>query len=57
MQVSVEECEGSYPSPTLLVEETDVVTGHPPGSDLCCRLTTPTVDQIAVALVRAARSS
>lgn len=57
VQVSVEYCEGSYPSPTLLVNDTDVVTGHGPGPDTCCRLDTPRWDQIAVALLQAATRS
>lgn len=50
--VVVEDHVGQYPSPTLLVGDTDVLTGQPLGHDPCCRLELPTADQIASALRR-----
>lgn len=48
--VRVEECEGDYPSPTLLIDGVDVVTGAPPRKEICCRLDLPTSDGIMTAL-------
>lgn len=48
--VAVEEREGLYPSPTLLVNGIDVATGAPPTDGVCCRLDLPTHDQIHTAL-------
>lgn len=50
--VLVEELEGSYPSPTLLVDGVDVVTGTAPSHEACCRLDLPTRTQILDALRR-----
>ena len=47
----IEEVEGPYPSPTLLVNGDDV-TGRPLGSDPACRLDTPTTEQIIAAITR-----
>lgn len=49
--VLVEELEGPYPSPTLLVHGVDVVTGTVPSREACCRLDLPTRTQILDALV------
>ncbi|GAB5008923.1 hypothetical protein MAHJHV63_33920 [Mycobacterium avium subsp. hominissuis] len=54
--VRIEELEGAYPSPTLLVEGVDVATGAPPSHETCCRLDLPTCAQITSALNRAATS-
>jgi hypothetical protein len=48
----IEEAEGDYPSPTLLVDGLDVVTGQPGGGAPRCRLDLPTREQIATALSR-----
>jgi hypothetical protein len=52
--VRVEELEGAYPSPTLLIEGIDVATGAPPRREICCRFDLPTCVQITSALTRAA---
>jgi hypothetical protein len=52
--VRVEEREGDYSSPTLLIEGIDVATGAPPPREICCRLDLPTCAQITTALTRAA---
>lgn len=48
--VVVEEQEGPYPSPTLLINGVDVVTGHSLTGHVSCRLDMPTHDQIITAL-------
>lgn len=48
----VHEHDGDYPSPTLLIDRVDVVTGMPPESGACCRLQLPAAAQIMDALVR-----
>ncbi|MGH3505065.1 MAG: organomercurial lyase MerB [Nocardioidaceae bacterium] len=48
--VIVEEREGPYPSPTLLIDNRDVLTGGPPSRGACCRLELPTTGQIVAAL-------
>ncbi|MGH3098961.1 MAG: hypothetical protein ACRDMV_23485 [Streptosporangiales bacterium] len=48
----IEEVEGPYPSPTLLIDGLDAVTGRPVGGGVCCRLDLPTTAQIAAALQR-----
>jgi hypothetical protein len=48
--VQVSELEGDYPSPTLLIDGIDVVTGEPPRREPCCRFDLPTRDQILAAL-------
>jgi hypothetical protein len=45
----IEEIEGPYPSPTLLVGGRDV-TEHPPGVGPACRLDLPNRDQISRAI-------
>jgi hypothetical protein len=45
----IEEIEGSYPSPTLLIGGIDV-TGRALGSDPACRLDVPARDQIVAAI-------
>ncbi len=50
---AVEECVGAYPSPTVLVDGRDVVTGQPPAPQACCRFDLPTAQQIAAALSEA----
>jgi hypothetical protein len=49
VEASIEEIEGSYPSPTLLIEGIDV-TGHRPAPGASCRLDLPTEEQILAAL-------
>lgn len=48
----VEEFEGAYPSPTLLIDGIDAATGRPPAAMAgpCCRLDLPTRSQIRAAL-------
>jgi hypothetical protein len=46
----IEEIEGNYPSPTLLVNGIDVVSGRPVSSHAACRLDVPTEDQVVAAL-------
>lgn len=48
--VEVTEVEGSYPSPTLVIDGLDVMTGAPPLDQVCCRLDLPTCAQILEAL-------
>jgi hypothetical protein len=48
--VQVNEREGDYPSPTLLIDGIDVATGAAPPREPCCRLDLPTRDQILAAL-------
>jgi hypothetical protein len=52
MAAVVEDMEGEYPSPTVLVNGVDVVTGRPASGDARCRLDLPTRDQILGALRR-----
>lgn len=51
--VEVEELEGSYPSPTLVINGVDVTTGAAPAGQACCRLDLPTSTQILQALRQA----
>lgn len=48
--VEVIEMEGSYPSPTLVIDGIDVTTGAPPLEQVCCRFDLPTCTQILQAL-------
>ena len=50
--VRVQEIEGAFPSPTLLVGGMDVVTGAAPAAEPCCRLDLPTRAQILNAIRR-----
>lgn len=50
---AVEECVGAYPSPTVLVDGRDVITGEPPTLQTCCRFDLPTVQEIVAALCKA----
>jgi hypothetical protein len=47
---AVEELVGAYPSPAILINGRDVVTGGLPTPEACCRLDLPTTAQIAAAL-------
>lgn len=49
LHVTVEEIEGPYPSPTLLVNDADV-TRRPVAQGPSCRLDSPTEEQILAAL-------
>lgn len=53
VRVTIEEVEGPYPSPTLLVGGIDV-TGRTPAAGPACRLDLPTEDQVLGALAAAA---
>ncbi len=53
LHAEVEELEGPYPSPTLLVNGVDV-TGREAGNEPSCRLDLPGEEQILTALIRAA---
>jgi hypothetical protein len=47
----VEELIGAYPSPTILIDGRDVVTGRrPTTTEACCRLELPTPAQIVARL-------
>lgn len=50
----VEDVEGAYASPTLLINGRDAVTGRTVGGDARCRLDLPTTAQIVLALRRGA---
>ena len=51
--VAITEYVGLRPSPTLLVDGLDVVTGQPPARGACCRLDRPTMAQVVAAVERA----
>jgi hypothetical protein len=53
--VPVQERQGDYPSPTLVINGVDVATGAAPGSGVCCRLDLPTREQIQAALTDSGR--
>lgn len=55
--VRVEEVEGSFPSPTVLADGVDVVTGSAPSPGPCCRLDLPTAAQILAAVRRCAATA
>ena len=46
----IEELQGDYPSPTLLIDGIDIVTGRPVDPHPACRLDVPTEDQVVAAL-------
>jgi hypothetical protein len=48
--VDFEESVGDHPSPTVLVDGVDVVTGRAPAEHPGCRLELPTTEQIRAAL-------
>lgn len=50
VSAAIEEAEGPYPSPTLLIDGVDVATGTTPAAGICCRLDLPTDTQILSAL-------
>ena len=50
IDVPVRERQGAYPSPTLVINGVDVVTGTTPADGMCCRLDLPTHTQIQTAL-------
>lgn len=52
--VLVEDLEGAYPSPTLLIGGIDVATDASPPREIYCRFDLPTCVQITTALNRAA---
>lgn len=54
--VPVRERQGAYPSPTLVINGVDVVTGAAPAGGMCCRLDLPTHTQIQTALANILRS-
>ena len=51
-QVHIDEVEGAFPSPSVVVGGTDVSGGSPSGG-ACCRLDVPTDEQLRGALRRA----
>ena len=51
LEVAVEEHEGAYPSPTILVDGKDVM-GAPASAAPVCRLDTPTRERVLAALRR-----
>lgn len=50
IDAAVQECVGVYPSPSVIIDGRDVVTGEPPPSQACCRLDLPTTEAIVAAL-------
>lgn len=50
VQVTIEEIEGPYPSPTLLIDGTDAAGRTPPPGP-SCRLDLPTEDEVIAALL------
>ena len=50
IQPPIEELEGDYPSPTILVNGEDVM-GRPPSMEASCRLDVPTRERLLAALV------
>ncbi|MGH9106148.1 MAG: alkylmercury lyase [Acidimicrobiales bacterium] len=54
LRAEIEEAEGAYPSPTLLVDGSDGA-GRCIEGGLACRLDLPTEDQIVAALVARAK--
>jgi hypothetical protein len=52
MTATIEEREGAYPSPTLLIEGLDVTSAELRIGPPCCRLDLPTRGQIHAALAR-----
>ncbi len=50
INVPVHERQGAHPSPTLVINGLDVVTGTTPTDEVCCRLDLPTHAQILAAL-------
>lgn len=55
--VRVDDVEGSYPSPTVLADGVDVVTGSAPPAGQFCRLDLPTGAQILAAVWRSAATA
>ncbi len=55
LSVVVEEIEGPYPSPSVLINGTDV-SGREPTEGPACRLDLPTEEQILAALNKAKRA-
>lgn len=49
VRATIEEIEGPYPSPTLLIDGIDVA-GRATAPGLACRIDLPTQDQVIVAL-------
>jgi hypothetical protein len=56
LPIAIAERVGAHPSPTLLVDGLDVITGRPPPGGACCRLDRPRRGQI-VAAIRRVRDS
>lgn len=52
LHAEIEELEGPFPSPTLLIDAVDA-TGRNAGSEPSCRLDLPSEEQILTALIRA----
>ena len=50
IQPRIEEREGAYPSPTILINGEDVM-GRPPSMEASCRLDVPTRERLLAALV------
>jgi len=48
--IRIEEEVGDFPSPTLLVDGVDVVTGRPVAANASCRFDVPTEEQVVAAL-------
>ncbi len=52
MSAAIQEVEGPYPSPTLLIDGADV-TGQRLSSEPACRLIVPSADEIVRAILAA----
>lgn len=50
IEAILEEREGAFPSPTLLIDGVDVITGKPAQTGAYCRLDLPTSSQVSAAL-------
>jgi hypothetical protein len=50
----VDDVTGDYPSPTLLIDGIDAVTGRPASGAPRCRLDLPSAEQITTGLLRGA---
>jgi hypothetical protein len=48
----IDEIEGEYPSPTLLIDDIEV-DGYPLGSEPACRVKLPTHEEVATAILAA----
>lgn len=57
VDVSVIDVVGDHPSPTVVIDGKDVVTGCAPAGDASCRLEVPTAAQLSTALQQSSVAS